>query len=116
MSDLSDLLTSIIFGEQPERSLTSLIKKGGMSEALVFFNLQKKTQKVLKNMILVKFFEWITRFFWSKERMSDLLKEDERFAHSRCYHERPEQIAHGRSFDMSDLSNLFTVADLSWTI
>ena len=45
--------------------------------------------------------------------MSDLRKEDERFAHSRCYHERPEQIAHGRSVDMSDLSNLFTVADLS---
>ena len=29
--------------------------------------------------------------------MSDSLNETERFAHSLIYHERPEQIAHGRS-------------------
>ena len=32
------------------------------------------------------------------------------------YHERPEQIAQGRSFDMSDLSNWLTVTHLSWAI
>ena len=41
-----------------------------------------------------KFFEWI--------------------AHSLIYHERPERITHSRSFVMSDLSDLLTVAHLSW--
>ena len=31
-------------------------------------------------------------------------------------HEHPERFAHGRSFDMSDLNDLLTVAHLSWGI
>ena len=70
VSDLSDLLTS-------------LIKKGVMSESLIFF---KRTKNVLKIQLLSNFFEQI--------------------AHSLIYHERPERIAHSRSFDLSDLSKL----------
>ena len=38
----------------------------------------------------------------------------ERIAHSLIYHERPERIAHGCSFVMSNLSNSLTVALLTW--
>ena len=37
-------------------------------------------------------------------------------SHSFFCHERLEQFAHSRSFGMSDLSNLLTVAHLSWAI
>ena len=65
-------------------------------------------------MILVKFFERIARFWWVKERMSDLLRKHEQFTYLLIYHERPERIAHGHSFVMSDLSNLLTDALLTW--
>ena len=48
--------------------------------------------------------------------MSHSLKNNKRFAHSLFYHKRPERIAQGRSFAMSDLSNLLMVAHLSWAI
>ena len=32
------------------------------------------------------------------------------------FHEQPEQFAHGRSFDMSNLSDLLTVLHMSWAI
>ena len=84
VSDLSDLLTS-------------LIKKGGVSELLVSF----KT-----------FFLRIARFLWAKERMSDLLKKTSSLAHlswanrSQAFicDEQPKRFAHSRSFDLSDLS------------
>ena len=53
---------------------------------------------MLKNKILdffqLKFFEWIS--------------------HLLIYHERPEQIAHGHSFVMSNLSDSLMVTHLSW--
>ena len=55
VSDLRDLLTSL--------------KK--WAKRLVFFlNLQKNVQKSTKNMISVKCFERITRFYWAKEQIS----------------------------------------------
>ena len=128
---------SLIFGERPERIthdhsflvsnlsnlLTSLIKKEEMSKSLVFF------QKPTKKNILVKFC-WANSFFcelkskWAicYEKKSNLL----------IYHEQPEQIAHshsffisdlrnsltshGCSFGMSNLSDSLTVTHLSWLI
>ena len=91
---------SLIPSEQPERiahcrsfvlsvsdlcdSLTSLRR----NERIFFFN-YKKTVKTYKNTIF--------RFF-------------KRFAHSLICLERPERIAHIRSFVMSDLRDLLTVA------
>ena len=43
-----------------------------------------------------------------------LQKLVEGIAHSLIYHERPEQIPQGRSFVLSDLSKLLTVAHLIW--
>ena len=54
-------------------------------------------------MILVKF-------------LSDSLRKNKQFAHLLIYHEQPERITHGRLFVMSDLSDLLTVAHLSWAI
>ena len=54
-----------------------------LSESLIFF---KRTKNVLKIQLLSNYFEQI--------------------AHSLIYHERPERIAHSRSFDLSDLSKL----------
>ena len=121
----------LIFGEQPERfahsrsflvndlsewlhgcsflvsdlsdSLTSLIKK--REWALVCFF--KRIKSVPKNMVLVKTFfanrsfahlswaTWANRSRWL------------------ICHEWPEQYAHGRSFDMSDLSDLHSWASLN---
>ena len=50
-----------------------------------------------------RFSERITHVLQKIEPMSDLL----------IYHEQPERIAHGRSFDISDLSDLLTVALLT---
>ena len=74
------------------KSLTSLIKKREWANRSGFF---KCTKKYDKNRILVKFSEQI--------------------AHSLICHERPEQIAQGRSFVMSDLSDLLTVPVLTWS-
>ena len=51
-----------------------------------------------------------------KEQMSKSLVFFERIAHSLIYHERPEKIAHGRSFVLSNLSDSLTVTHLSWAI
>ena len=81
-------------------------------------------------MILVIFFERIPCFLWAKKANERLLKNKQAIRsfvllswatlanHSRLFfcHERLEQFAHGRSFGMSDLSNLLTVAHLSWAI
>ena len=84
-------------------------------------------------MILVKFFVRFARFLRAKdwkEQKSNLLRKNKQFAHSLNYHEwawvncslliicheRPEQFTPSRSFDMSDLSDLLTVAHLSWAI
>ena len=40
-------------------------------------------------------------------------QQNKQFAHSLIYSEGPEQIAYSLSFDMSNLSDLLTVAHLS---
>ena len=90
--------------------LTSLIKKEGMSELVVFLNLQKTYLKA-KNTILVQKL-WANRsFLWVKEQMSDSLMAALltwatwaiRSLLLICP-ERSERIAHSCSFDLSDLS------------
>ena len=80
--------------EQLSDLLTLLIKKDGMSESLVK---KKHTKNAPKSTIL----QYYSNFF-------------ERIAHSLIYPERPERIAHSCSFVMSDLSDLLTVALLTW--
>ena len=106
VSKLSNLLTLLIFGDYLSDLLTSLIIKREWVNRSVFF---KHTKNIQKNTILVKFF-WANCSFFVSNRAN------ERFAHFLIYHERPEQITHGRSFVMSDLSDLLTVAPLSWAI
>ena len=84
MSDLSNLLTS-------------LTKKEGMSESLIF-QIQKTYIKHTKKYDLG---------FFSQNLLSESLL---------IYHEQPERVAHGCSFVMSDLSNLLMVAYSSWAI
>ena len=79
-----------------------------MSESLIFW----KTTKIP---FYFKKFERIASFLRAKERMSNLLK-NEQFAHSLFYHERPERIAHSCSFVMRDLSDSLTVTLLSLVI
>ena len=62
-----------------------------------FVILKKTYKKHTNNMIFVQFF-WANRLFFVSER------GNERFTHLLIYHEHREQIAYGRSFDMSDLS------------
>ena len=114
VSDLSD-------------SLTSLIKKEGMSKSLIFSKTYKKMLKSLpKNMILVKNFQRIARFFVRERVNEQFAPENEWFAHllwatwanysqslilsdlsdlqSLICPEQSERITHGRSFDLSNLS------------
>ena len=57
---------------------------------------------------------WANRSFFAKnEWMSNSLKKT---SDSFICHEQPEWFAHGRSFNMSDLSDSLTVAHLSWEI
>ena len=84
----------------------------------------KKTVQNVQNL-----FEWTAHFLWAKEKMRDLLKTTERFAHlywaiwgNRSHllicHEWPERFAHSRSFVLSksDLSEWLTFAHLFWAI
>ena len=90
-------------------SLALLIKNEGMSESLIFF---KNFQKLLKNQSF-----WANRSFFVSERANErFAQKNEWFTHSLIYHERPEGIAHGHIFDMSNLSDSLTVAHLSWSI
>ena len=63
-------------------------------------------------------FLWANRsFLWAKEWMCDCLqKMSNSLICSFMYHEPPERITQGCSFVMSDLSNLLTVALLSWAL
>ena len=42
------------------------------------------------------------------------IRSEKKMSHSLIYHEWPERIANGCSFVMSDLSDLLTVAHLTW--
>ena len=70
------------------------LKRGNEGIAWFFFKLMKKHQKRSK------------KYHFSQIFLSELL----------FYHERPEWMAHGRFFDMSNLSDLLTFAHLSWAI
>ena len=114
---------SLIFGEQPERlahivhfwwatwairSHCSLKNREWVNHS--FFKkltVHKIIQKAYQKYNFNQFFEWINRFLWGKEEWA---------IRSFIYHEQPEQIAHSRSFFMSDLSDWLTVAHLSWAI
>ena len=92
---------------------TSLIEKEGISKSHVLKNLQKN---VLTKIHFSQIF-WANRLFFVSKRANErFAQKNEQFAHLLVYHERLERIAHGGSFDMSDLSNSLTVAHLSWAI
>ena len=101
---------SLIFGEQPERIahgrsflVSDLSDRSHCPPKMrewangSFFKIKKPYIKHTKNKIL----DFLPKIF-------------ERIAHSLTYHERPERIAHGCSFVMSDLSDSLTVALLIW--
>ena len=90
VSDLSDLLTLLCFGEQHESSHPSLKKRERANRSWFFYFLH--TKNVLKNTIF------------------------ERIDHSLICHERPEQFAQSCSFDVGDLSDSLTVFHLIWAI
>ena len=87
---------------------------GFLSESFGFFKIYKKRTKKY-NFRFLKI-ERIARLFVSKRANEGFAKKNERFAHSLIYHKRPERIAHGCSFFMSDQSDLLTVTYLSWEI
>ena len=82
VSDLSD-------------SLISLLKKEGMSELLVFLNLQNNVKKSTK-----------------KYYFSQIFKSGSLVFVSLFWHEQLERFAHSPTFVLSDLSELLTVAHL----
>ena len=94
VSDLSKLLTSLILVIDSQTWL-----RGNERIAL-----QKCTKKY-------DFSQKISFLF-----ANDRFAKKEWFAHLLFYHEWPEQIAHNRSFVMSDLSDLINVAHLSWAV
>ena len=93
--------------------LTSLLKKEGMSESLIFSKLIKNVQKIQFNSNL---FERITRFDEQKSKWAICLKKKwfalflwatwANGSWSIFCHEWPEWFAHGRSFVLSNLSDL----------
>ena len=104
-----------------------LFKKEGMSKFLFILNNLQKTY--IKIQFYSKSFERIAHFLWAEEQMSDLLKKSVICSFSllswapwsNCSwllfcHEQPERFAHCRSFVLSNLSDLLTVAHLSWAI
>ena len=95
MSDPSDFLTLLCFGEQHESSHPSLKKRECANHSCFFllFTYKKCTKKYNFRQI---FFEGID--------------------HSLICHEQPEQFAQSCSFDVGDLSDLLTVFLLIWAI
>ena len=76
----------------------------------MFKTYKKRTKKYDFSQIFV---ERITRFLWAKNKWA---MHSEKTSNLLIYHEQPEQIAHGRSFVVSDLRDLLTVAHLIWAI
>ena len=109
----------LIFGEQPEQfahiahfwwstwAIRSLKKREWTNGSF-----KKKRQKNVPKI----WFYFLSESLVFCEQNSEwaIRSKKERFTHSLIYHERPEQIAHGCSFIISDLSNSLTVAHLSW--
>ena len=109
MSDQCNLLTSLIFGERPERC-TQIAhgKRGNERITRVFFNVQKTYQIVqFQSNFLSESLIWPFTVSWATWA---------NFSWSLICHEWPEQFAHSCSFNMSDLSDSLTVAHLSWGI
>ena len=90
------------------------LKRG--NERIVSFILTYK--KGLKNTILVKFFEQINWFYEQQSKWATWATWATwaNCSQSLICHEQSKRFAHGRSFDMIDLSDLLTVAHLSWAI
>ena len=84
----------------------------------LFCFFQKNSIKTVKNVQKIQFysnyFEQIAYFLWAKEKNDRFAKKTEWFAHSLFCAEQPVQITHICSFVMSNLSDLLTVAPLSW--
>ena len=95
MSDLSDSLTFI---------------KREWANCMFFLT---RTKNILKKLNLVKKC-WVNRLFFVSKRANDRFAK--KMSNSLIYHELPELNTPGLSFVMSDLSDLLTVAHLSWMI
>ena len=85
MSALSDSLSSLIFGKQPERFAHIAHQKRGYERIAHF----------------------LTNLTYIKHKFLDFFSQN-----LLIYHEQPEGVAHGCSFVMSDLSDSLTVAHL----
>ena len=108
--DLRDLLKSLIFGEQPERFTHIAHKKRGNEQFAHFLNNKNLIYNILKNKIL----DFLAKFFWANRSIAHFLWATwANRLRSRICLERPEQFALGRSFPLSNLSNLLLVAHLS---
>ena len=111
---------SLIFGEHSflvnvlSDLLTALFKKRECANRNFFF----KLTKTFKTYIKIRFYSifWANRLFFVSKRVNEQFAQKKWFDHLLFYHERPEQIAHGCSFVMSDLSDLLMVALLTWAI
>ena len=114
VGDLSDSPRSLIFGMRFAHSssfvmsnlgdsLTRLFKKREYANRSCFFKRTKQLLKNVKNMILFLKNWAICSFFVSERANEWFAKKILRFAHLLFYNERPERIAHGRFFVISDL-------------
>ena len=83
VSNLSDSLTMLIFGERPERFAHIALLKRGNERIACFFKLTKKRTK------------WTIKYDYSN--IFNFLSESQK-------NEQSEQILHSRSFHLSDLS------------
>ena len=95
VSDPSDFLTLLCFGEQHESSHPSLKKRERANRSWFFYFL--RTKNVLKNTIFVKFFwaNWsFTHLSWATWAIRSKLL---------FWCGRPERFAHSLSFDLGDL-------------
>ena len=127
VSDLSDSLTSLICGEQPERFTHIAHQNIGNERFDHFFNkkIKKSYIKCTKNRIL----DFFSQHFLSKSLICSFpqsdLSESLMVAHfswatwaihsqSLISSQRPERFTHRRSFVLSDLSESLTVAHLIW--
>ena len=77
---------------------------------------QKKGNERIAHFLNTFFFKLYIRVKHTKNKILDFFSQNffERIAHSLISSERPQQIIQGRLFDLSDLSNLLTVAHFLW--
>ena len=124
VSNQSNLLTSLIFGERPERFTDIAHQKRGNSDLLIY-SIKNCIWNILENKILDFFIqiflrESLIRSFPLSD-MSELLTVAQLSSATWAIRsrllissERPEQFADGCSFFLSDLSESLTVPHLIW--